>query len=120
MKCLEDGFATTTQFYPFPREPWHRIRSTNGLERLHGEIKRRPRAVGAFPDRASALWLVTAGALQVHSQVGRWTKAAVEAPEVTAPMRVEARQVPRHGRRAAGYRGPGPFVNVSWSVGRTS
>ncbi len=41
-----------------------RIRSTNGLERLHGEVKRRTRAVGAFPDRASALRLITAVALQ--------------------------------------------------------
>ena len=65
MKCLDDGFAAATQFYAFPSEHWHRIRSTNGLERLHGEIKRRTRAVGAFPDRASALRLVTAVALQV-------------------------------------------------------
>ena len=40
------------------------FRSPNGLERLHGQIKRRTRAVGAFPDRASALRLVTAVALQ--------------------------------------------------------
>ncbi|MBL0696827.1 transposase, partial [Comamonas sp. JC664] len=33
------------------------MRSTNGLERLHGEVKRRIRSVGAFPDRASALRL---------------------------------------------------------------
>ena len=65
MKCLGDGFAAATRFYAFPREHWHRIRSTNGLERLHGEIKRRTKAVGAFPDRASALRLVTAVALQV-------------------------------------------------------
>ena len=63
--CLENGFEAATQFYAFPREHWHRIRSTNGLERLHGEIKRRTRAVGAFPDRASALRLVTAVALQI-------------------------------------------------------
>jgi transposase-like protein len=63
--CLEAGFEAATHFYAFPREHWHRIRSTNGLERLHGEIKRRTRAVGAFPDRASALRLVTAVALQV-------------------------------------------------------
>jgi putative transposase len=65
MACLEGGFEAATHFYAFPREHWHRIRSTNGLERLHGEIKRRTRAVGAFPDRASALRLVTAVALQV-------------------------------------------------------
>jgi len=63
--CLENGFEAATHFYAFPREHWHRIRSTNGLERLHGEIKRRTRAVGAFPDRVSALRLVTAVALQV-------------------------------------------------------
>ncbi len=54
----------------FPKEHWHRIRSTNGLERLNGEIKRRTNAVGAFPDRASALRLVTAVALNV---TGIWT-----------------------------------------------
>ena len=65
MACLEAGFEAATKFYAFPKEHWHRIRSTNGLERLHGEIKRRTRAVGAFPDRASALRLVTAVALNV-------------------------------------------------------
>ena len=65
MDCLRAGFEAGAHFYAFPREHWHRIRSTNGLERLHGEIKRRTRAVGAFPDRASALRLITAVALQV-------------------------------------------------------
>jgi putative transposase len=64
LACLENGFQAATHFYAFPREHWRRIRSTNGLERLHGEVKRRTRAVGAFPDRASALRLVTAVALQ--------------------------------------------------------
>ena len=64
MVCFESGFAET-QFYAFPKSHWRRIRSTNGLERLHGEIKRRIRSVGAFPDRASALRLITAVALHV-------------------------------------------------------
>jgi putative transposase len=53
IECLEEGFLGATQFYAFPKAHWRRIRSTNGLERLHGEIKRRIKAVGAFPDRAS-------------------------------------------------------------------
>lgn len=65
MACLADGFKDATVFYDFPESHWLRIRTTNGLERLHGEIKRRTRAVGAFPDRASALRLVTAVALRV-------------------------------------------------------
>ena len=36
------------------------LRTTNSLERLHTEIKRRIRSAGAFPDRASALRLITA------------------------------------------------------------
>jgi putative transposase len=65
MACLENGFGAATTFYSFPKQHWKKIRSTNGLERLHGEIKRRTRAVGAFPDRASALRLITAVALKV-------------------------------------------------------
>jgi transposase-like protein len=64
LHCLEQGFSAATQFYSIPKEHWVRIRSTNGLERLHGEIKRRTRSVGAFPDRQSALRLVTAVALE--------------------------------------------------------
>jgi putative transposase len=64
MEILDQGFAAATHYFAFPKEHWLRVRSTNGLERLHGEIKRRTRAVGAFPDRASALRLVTAVALR--------------------------------------------------------
>ena len=60
LECLTNGFAAATRYFAFPKQHWKKIRSTNGLERLHGEIKRRTRAVGAFPDRASALRLITA------------------------------------------------------------
>lgn len=63
LECLTRGFAAGTHYFAFPKAHWIRIRSTNGLERLHGEIKRRTRSAGAFPDRASALRLVTAVAL---------------------------------------------------------
>jgi len=61
---LDAGFPAATQFYAFPRSHWRKIRSTNGLERLNAEIKRRIRSVGAFPDRASALRLITAVVLR--------------------------------------------------------
>jgi len=53
MECLRAGLEAGAQFYAFPREHWHRIRSTNGLERFHGEIKRRTRAASAFLRGAS-------------------------------------------------------------------
>ena len=62
--CLEGGFDAATQYFASPEAHWLRVRTNNGLERLHGEIKRRTRAVGAFPDRDSALRLITAVALQ--------------------------------------------------------
>ena len=67
VECLERGFDDATTYFAFPAAHRTRIRTTNGLERLHGEIKRRTRAIGAFPDRASALRLITAVAVQVTS-----------------------------------------------------
>jgi len=63
VECLESGFSAATQFYAFPKAHWRRIKTTNGVERLHAEIKRRTDAIGAFPDRASALRLIIAIAL---------------------------------------------------------
>ena len=40
--------------------PWTRIRTNNTIERLNREIKRRTKAIGAFPDGQSALMLVCA------------------------------------------------------------
>ena len=64
VECLDATFNLATTYYKFPKEHWKRIRSTNRLERLNTEIKRRIKAVSAFPDRASALRLVTAVSLR--------------------------------------------------------
>ena len=39
----------------FPREHWRRIRTTNGVERINKELKRRSRVVGAFPSDQSLM-----------------------------------------------------------------
>ena len=39
IQCLDEGFAAATQFFVFPKAHWKRLRSTNRLERLHGEVK---------------------------------------------------------------------------------
>ena len=41
----------------FPREHWKKIRTTNGLERINKELKRRSRVVGAFPNDGALLRL---------------------------------------------------------------
>lgn len=45
-------------FNTFPRSHWRKIWSTNPLERLNKEIKRRARVVGIFPNEASVIRLV--------------------------------------------------------------
>ena len=45
-------------FNNFPRAHWRKIWSTNPLERLNKEIKRRARVVGIFPNEASVIRLV--------------------------------------------------------------
>lgn len=42
----------------FSQKHWTRIYSTNPLERLNKEVKRRTNVVGVFPDQASVIRLV--------------------------------------------------------------
>lgn len=50
----------------FPRGHWHKIASTNPLEPINKEIKRRSNVVGIFPDDASVIRLVGAVLLDQH------------------------------------------------------
>jgi len=59
-KKLEDGIDETLTYMDFPSQHWSRIRTNNTIERLNREIKRRTKAIGAFPDGQSALMLVCA------------------------------------------------------------
>ena len=43
------GIEETLFYYAFPREHWRSLRTNNPLERLLREVRRRTRAVGAFP-----------------------------------------------------------------------
>lgn len=48
----------------FPRHHWRKIRSTNMLERVNEELRRRVRVLRIFPNRASCLRLVTMLAIE--------------------------------------------------------
>jgi putative transposase len=65
-KLLEDAEADVTAYAAFPRAHWRKIASTNPLERINKEIKRRSNVVGIFPDDASAIRLVGAVLLEQH------------------------------------------------------
>lgn len=58
IEILDDGFEDAIQFLDEPIENRVRIRTTNNLERLHVEIRRRERVIRIFPNTQSAFRLI--------------------------------------------------------------
>lgn len=65
---LDDAAEDLLAFTAFPQAHWRKIWSTNPLERVNGEIKRRTNVVGIFPNDASVARLVTAVVLETHDE----------------------------------------------------
>jgi putative transposase len=66
---LMDGARDEVLAYmTFPREHWPQIASTNPLERLNGEIKRRADVVGIFPNEPAIIRLVGALMLEQNDE----------------------------------------------------
>ncbi|MBK6805011.1 MAG: IS256 family transposase [Betaproteobacteria bacterium] len=62
----EENIGATLTFYRLPRQHHKHLKSTNLLERLNEEIKRRTRVVRIFPNEASCLRLVRALCAETH------------------------------------------------------
>jgi transposase-like protein len=62
---LEENLAEGLTVFSFPVEHQRFLRTTNGLERLNQEIKRRTRVARLFPNEASCLRLVTAVVMEI-------------------------------------------------------
>jgi putative transposase len=65
---LLEAEPDVTAYSAFPRNHWKKIWSTNPLERLMREIKRRADVVGIFPDDASILRLVGSVLTEQHDE----------------------------------------------------
>jgi putative transposase len=70
---LEDNLAEGFTVFDFPLEHRRSIRTTNSLERINKEIRRRTRVVGVFPNEASCLRLVSALLMEISEewQIGK-------------------------------------------------
>ncbi len=71
-ELLEEASEDVLAYMVFPREHWRQIHSTNPLERVIREIRRRTRVVGIFPHRGSLLRLV---AMLLAEQDDEWQAA---------------------------------------------
>ncbi|WP_187647847.1 IS256 family transposase [Nitrosophilus labii] len=59
IEVLQNGLEDSLQFYHFPQIDKRRISSTNVLERINKEIRRRSKVVSVFPSRESYIRLIT-------------------------------------------------------------
>jgi len=55
-------------YMTFPRQHWTKLHSTNPIERLNGEIKRRTEVVGIFPNDDAIVRLVGALLLEQNDE----------------------------------------------------
>lgn len=70
---IEQAIPEGLTVFDFPAEHQRKLRTSNGVERLNREIRRRTAVVGIFPHDESCLRLVTAVLMEIHDewQVGR-------------------------------------------------
>jgi putative transposase len=67
-QMLLDAKADLTAFADFPDSHWRKIWSTNPLERLNREVKRRTDVVGIFPNPAALLRLSSCVLIEAHDE----------------------------------------------------
>jgi putative transposase len=65
---LRDAKTDLTAFADFPHAHWRKIWSTNPIERLNREVKRRTDVVGIFPDPAALLRLSACVLIEAHDE----------------------------------------------------
>jgi transposase-like protein len=79
VRSLQEGGTELLTFFSFPRAQWKTLRTTNVIERLHEEFRRRVKTQGALPTEDAAVvllfGLVASGQITLRRLDG-WRKIA--------------------------------------------
>ena len=84
---LREGGDELLTFFTFPRAQWKTLRTTNTIERLHEEFRRRVKTQGSLPSETAALVLlfslVASGQIKLR-RIDGWRKIAAVLSQHTA------------------------------------
>lgn len=69
MECLENGFEETMTVMALPEEIRKTYRTSNAIERLNRELKRRSKVIGVFPNGESVTRLMGAVLIEEHDKM---------------------------------------------------
>ena len=58
VRSLEEGGDELLTYFTFPKSQWKTIRTTNVIERLNGEFRRRVKTQASLPSEDAALVLL--------------------------------------------------------------
>jgi putative transposase len=71
LETLDEGFEDAIQYLNFPEKMHPHIRSTNSLERLNQEVRRREKVIRIFPNTQSAFRLIGAVLMQYQEEYSK-------------------------------------------------
>ena len=71
MKCLEDGFEDMMTVLLLPIGMRRFFRTSNHIERINRELKRRSGVIGVFPNEASLMRLIGSTLIELNESVSR-------------------------------------------------
>lgn len=74
LKILDEGFEDSIQYMNFPIPHRKHIRTTNSVERMNREIRRREKVIGIFPNTQSAFRLIGATLMSYTKTNPNWNR----------------------------------------------
>jgi transposase-like protein len=97
-RSLEESGLELLTFYRYPQSQWKALRTTNIIERINGEFRRRIKTQSSFPSEQSVLvllfGLMASGMIRLR-RIGGYADMgkAIELPEIRIEGQTEVRQL---------------------------